>query len=344
MFDLSPIDYRSAINLFFSRRTTMFQRIALGTLLALIALALPFYQSPAAEPEQQNCQVAYRTVKIDGVDIFFREAGPKDAPAILLLHGFPSSSHMFRNLIPRLADKYHVLAPDFPGYGQTAAPPVDKFAYTYDHLADVTERFTEKIGLRSYVLYLQDIGSSIGYRLAVKHPERVTALVIQNGEAYIEGINKEFFKPLEAYWRERTEANEKVLRAWLLTVDGTKWHYVHGARNVESISPDNWTIDQAREDRPGNKEIQLAILYDTKTNLDQYTTWQEYFRKYQPPTLVVWGKNDGIFTVEGAKLYQRDLKNIEFHFLDTGDFALEEDLDRISSLMREFLSRNVTAK
>jgi pimeloyl-ACP methyl ester carboxylesterase len=322
----------------------MYRRAALTALFALTTLAFPLKQSRAAEPESRNCQVQYKTVKIDGVDIFYREAGPNDAPGILLLHGFPSSSHMFRNLIPRLADKYHVLAPDFPGYGQSAAPPVGKFEYTYDRLADVTEHFTEKIGLKSYALYLQDIGSSIGYRLAAKHPERVTALVIQNGEAYVEGINKEFFKPLEAYWRERTEANEKVLRAWLLTVEGTKWHYVHGARNVGSISPDNWTIDQALEDRPGNKEIQLAILYDTKSNLEQYTTWQEYFRKYQPPALVVWGKNDGIFTIEGAKLYQRDLKNIEFHLLDTGHFALEEDLDQISSLMREFLGRNVTAK
>jgi pimeloyl-ACP methyl ester carboxylesterase len=203
------------------------------------------------------------------------------------------------------------------------------------------ERLPQKLGLKSYALYLQDIGSSVGYRLAVKHPERVTALVIQNGEAYLEGINKEFFKPLEAYWKARTEENEKTLRAWLLTVEGTRWHYVHAVRNIEAISPDNWTIDQAFEDRPGNKEIQLAILYDTQTNLALSTTWQAYFRKHQPPTLVAWGKNDGIFTVEGAQLYKRDLKNIEFHLLDTGHFALEEDLDRISSLMRDFLGRTV---
>jgi pimeloyl-ACP methyl ester carboxylesterase len=322
----------------------MFHRVTLSGLFTLATLALPLYRSAAAEPKPENCPVAFQTVKIDGVDMFYREAGPKDAPAILRLHGFPSSSHMFRNLIPRLADKYHVVAPDFPGYGQSSAPPVDKFEYTYANFADVIERFTEKIGLKSYALYLQNIGSSVGYRLAVKHPERVTALVIQNGEAYVEGINKEFVKPLVAYWKERTEENEKTLRAWLLTVEGTKWHYVHGARNVEAISPDNWTIDQALEDRPGNKEIQLAILFDTKTNLDQYATWQEYFRKYQPPTLVVWGKNDGIFTTEGAQLYKRDLKNIEFHLLDTGHFALEEDLDQISSLMRDFLSRTLLTK
>jgi pimeloyl-ACP methyl ester carboxylesterase len=265
----------------------MLRRVNLGGVFALSMLALPLNQSPAAEPDPKGCPVAFRTVKIDGLDIFYREAGPNNAPSILLLHGFPSSSHMFRNLIPRLADRYHVVAPDFPGYGQSSAPPVEKFAYTYDRLAETTEHFTEMIGLKSYVLYLQDIGSSIGFRLAVKHPERVRALVIQNGEAYIEGINKEFFKPLVAYWKERTEQNEKALRGWLLTVEGTKWHYLHGARNAEAISPDNWIIDQAFEDRPGNKEIQLAILYDTQTNLALYTTWQEYFRKYQPPTLVV---------------------------------------------------------
>jgi pimeloyl-ACP methyl ester carboxylesterase len=322
----------------------MFHRVTLGTLFALTTLALSWNQNATAGSEPENPPVAYRTVKIDRVDIFYREAGPKDAPAILLLHGFPSSSHMFRNLVPRLADKYHVVAPDFPGYGHSSAPPVDQFEYTYAHFADVIEHFTEKIGLKAYALYLQDIGSSVGYRLAVKHPERVTALVIQNGEAYLEGINKEFFKPLEAYWRGRTREHEAALRAWLLTVDGTRWHYVHGARNVGAISPDNWIIDQAFEDRPGNKEIQLAILYDIRTNLELYTTWQAYFREHQPPTLVVWGKNDGIFTTEGAQLYKRDLKNIEFHLLDTGHFALEEDLDQIASLMRDFLGRTVTRR
>lgn len=288
-----------------------------------------------------DSKIAYRTVNVDGVDIFYREAGPKDARTVLLLHGFPSSSHMFRGLIPLLMDKYHIVAPDFPGYGQSSAPPVDRFEYTFEKFADVMDHFTAKIGLKSYALYLHDIGSSVGYRLAVKHPERVTALVIQNADAYLEALNKEFIKPLEAYWKERSERNAQPMRAWLLTIDGTKWHYVHGARNIEAISPDNWTIDQALQDRPGNKEIQLAILYDAKTDLDLYKTWQEYFRNHQPPTLVVWGKNDGIFTVEGAELYKRDLKDIEFHLLDTGHLALEEDLDQISALMCDFLDRKV---
>lgn len=289
-------------------------------------------------------EISYRTAKIDGVDIFYREAGPQHAPTILLLHGFPSSSHMFRNLIPLLADEYHVVAPDFPGYGHSAAPSVTSFEYTLDHFARIIEEFTETLGLTSYVLYLQDIGSSVGYRVAVKHPERVTALVIQNGEAYVEGLNKEFIKPLEAYWKERTDKNAKVLLDWLLTAEGTKWHYLHGTRNQEAISPDNWIIDQALQDRPGNQDIQLAILYDAQTNVGLYATWQEYFREYQPPALIVWGKNDGIFTVKGAHLYKGDLKKAELHLLDTGHFALEEDLDTISTLMHEFLGRTVAEK
>lgn len=294
--------------------------------------------------ELQEPDVAYRTVTIEGLDIFYREAAPKGAPVVLLLHGFPSSSHMFRNLIPLLADDYHVIAPDFPGYGHSSAPPVGEFSYTYDRFAEITEQITEKLGLRSYAIYLSNIGASVGYRLAVKHPERVTALIIQNGEAYLEGINQEFFKPLLAYWEDRSREKEAPLREWLLTIEGTKWHYVHGARNVESISPDNWIIDQALEDRPGNKEIQLSILYDTKTNLNSYVTWQEYFRKHQPPALIVWGKNDDIFTVEGARRYQDDLKDAEFHLLDTGHFALEEDLAQIAELMRDFLDRKVARK
>ena len=291
-----------------------------------------------------SSKIVYRTSKIEGLDIFYREAGPKDAPVVLLLHGFPSSSFMFRNLIPLLADKYHLVAPDFPGYGFSSAPCVNEFEYTFDHFTNVIEGFTEELGLKSYAIYLQDIGASVGYRLAVRHPERVTALIIQNGEAYLEGINRDFSKPLEAYWKERTEEKTKPLREWLLTIEGTKWHYTHGVRNQEVLSPDTWTLDQMLQDRPGNKEIQLAILYDAKSNLGRYSMWQEYFRKHQPPTLIVWGKNDGIFTVEGARLYTKDLKNAEFHLFDTGHFALEEDLEEMASLIRDFLGRTSAAK
>ena len=288
--------------------------------------------------------VVYRTAKVDDVEIFYREAGPKGAPVVLLLHGFPSSSHMFRNLIPLLADKYHVVAPDFPGYGYSSTPPVDQFDYTYDRLTDITQKFTEDLGLTSYAIYLSDIGAAVGYRLAVRHPERVTGLIIQNGEAYLDGINKEFFQPLFDYWESRTEDKEKVLLDWLLTIEGTKWHYTHGARDVSKISPDNWTLDQAFEDRPGNKAIQLSILYDTKTQLTSYAEWQAYFRKHQPPALIVWGKNDGIFTVEGAKHYTEDLKDAELHLLDTGHFALEEEVVEIASLMQNFLGRIISGQ
>jgi pimeloyl-ACP methyl ester carboxylesterase len=264
--------------------------------------------------------VAYRTVNIDGLEIFYREAGPKDAPTVLLLHGFPTSSHMFRNLIPALADEFHLVAPDYPGFGHSSAPPVDKFEYTFDKLADVVEKFTEKVGLKSYTLYVQDYGAPVGYRLAVKHPERVTGLVVQNGNAYEEGLDNDFWKPLKVYWKDRTEENAKPVRGFL-GLDGTKWQYTHGVRNVEVISPDNWTIDQALLDRPGNKDIQLALFYDYRTNAPLYPTWQAYFRKHQPPTLIVWGKNDKIFPPEGAHSYKRDLKNVEFHLLDTGHFA-----------------------
>lgn len=287
-----------------------------------------------------SIKVAYRTVKIDGLDIFYREAGPKDAPTVLLLHGFPTSSQMFRNLIPALADKYHVIAPDYPGFGYSSAPAADKFDYTFDKLADVIGKFTEKVGLTKYSLYVQDYGAPVGYRLAVKHPERVTGLIVQNGNAYVEGLDNDFWKPIKIYWKDRSEKNAEPLRAFL-KLDATKWQYLHGARNTESISPDAWTLDQLGLDRPGNAEIQLALFHSYGSNPPLYPSWQAYFRKHQPPTLIVWGKNDQIFPPAGAEPYKKDLKILEFHLLDTGHFALEEEGDRIARLMREFLNKNV---
>ncbi len=283
-------------------------------------------------------QVFHRTMKVDGLDIFYREAGPKDAPAILLLHGFPTSSHMFRNLIPALADRYHVVAPDYPGYGNSSAPPVDKFEYTFDNLAKVIDTFTERVGLDKYALYVQDYGAPVGYRLAVKHPERVSALIVQNGNAYEEGIANDFWAPIKVYWKDRTEANAAPLQK-LVTLEATRWQYTNGARNVEAISPDTWTTDQALLDRPGNASIQLALLYSYGSNPPHYPEWQAYFRKYQPPTLIVWGKNDAIFPAAGAYPYRRDLKDVDFHLLDTGHFALEEDGATIATLIREFLAK-----
>lgn len=288
-------------------------------------------------------KVAYRTIKIDGLDIFYREAGPKDGPTILLLHGFPTSSQMFRNLIHALADEFHLVAPDYPGFGNSSAPPVDQFDYTFDQLADVVEKFTEKIGLKTYTLYVQDYGAPVGYRLAVKHPERVTGLVVQNGNAYEEGLDNDFWKPLKAYWKDRTEANAASLRKFL-TLEATKWQYTHGVRSVEAISPDTWNIDQPLLDRPGNQEVQLALFYSYGSNPPQYARWHDYFRQHQPPTLIVWGKNDQIFPPAGAEPYKRDLKNTEFHLLDTGHFALEEDGDKIADLMRQFMRKYAATK
>ena len=278
----------------------------------------------------------YHTVLIDGLDIFYREAGSRDNPTILLLHGFPTSSHMFRNLIPALADRFHLVAPDYPGYGNSSMPTVNEFDYTFDRLAEIMEKFIAAIDLKKYSLYVMDYGAPIGYRIATKYPERVQALIVQNGNAYEEGL-REFWEPIKAYWQERSPENAEKLK-YLVTLEATKWQYTNGVRNLDAISPDNWTMDQLFLDRPGNEEIQLALFYSYGTNPPLYPQWQEYFRKYQPPTLIVWGKNDYIFPAEGAYPYQRDLKDVEFHLLDTGHFALEEDGEAIANYIRQFLT------
>lgn len=286
-------------------------------------------------------KVAYRTVNIDGLDIFYREAGPKHPYAVLLLHGFPTSSHMFRNLIPALADEFHLIAPDYPGFGNSSMPTVDQFSYTFDNLAEVIGKFTEHVGLEKYSLYVQDYGAPVGYRLATRHPDRIQGIVVQNGNAYVEGIDNEFWKPIKAYWQEKTAERATALQAFF-TREATIWQYTDGVRDKEAISPDNWNIDQPLLDRPGSAEIQLALFHSYGSNPPLYPKWQAYFRDYQPPTLIVWGKNDKIFPAAGAEAYKRDLKVLEFNLLDTGHFALEEDGDRIANLMRSFLRRQVT--
>ena len=305
--------------------------------LALTTLVSYGLTANAAEPKTPTSQVLHRTVKIEGLDIFYREAGPKDAPTILLLHGFPTSSHMYRNLIPALADKYHVVAPDYPGFGNSSAPSVEAFEYTFDNLANVIEKFTEQVGLTKYSIYLMDYGAPVGFRLAAKHPERVETLIVQNGNAYDEGLDNDFWKPIKAYWKDHSQEQGDGLRS-LLTLDATKWQYIHGVRNVETISPDTWGHVQPLLDRPGNQEIQLALFYSYGSNPPLYPQWQEYFRKHQPTTLIVWGKNDAIFPAAGAYPYQRDLKNVDFHLLDTGHFALEEDGVTVALLIRKFLA------
>ena len=282
----------------------------------------------------------HKTIDVDGLDIFYREAGPKEAPTILLLHGFPTSSHMFRNLIPALADSFHLIAPDYPGFGSSSMPLVEEFEYSFDNLARVMEQFVAQLGLENYFLYVMDYGAPVGYRLATQHPEKVLGLIVQNGNAYDEGL-REFWEPLKAYWQDKTPESAKVLADNSLTLEATKWQYTNGVRNPEAIAPDNWLHDQYLLDRPGNKEIQLELFYSYRTNPPLYPQWQEYFRQYQPPTLLVWGKGDYIFPAEGAYPYKRDLNNLEFHILDTGHFALEEDLAFIASHIRDFVLRNV---
>jgi pimeloyl-ACP methyl ester carboxylesterase len=282
---------------------------------------------------------SYKTVTIEGLDIFYREAGSPDDPTILLLHGFPTSSHMFRNLIQVLSDRFHLVAPDYPGFGNSSMPSVEEYDYSFDSIAQVIDSFTEKLGLYKYSLYMMDYGAPVGYRIAVKHPERVESMIVQNGNAYEEGL-REFWDPIKAYWKEKSKENGDVLRNSLLTIEATKWQYTNGVRNPETIAPENWFHDQYLMDRPGNKDIQLQLFYDYGSNPPLYPDWQAYFREYQPPTLIAWGKNDYIFPEEGAHPYKRDLKDIEFHILDTGHFALEEDGDRIAHLITCFMAKH----
>jgi pimeloyl-ACP methyl ester carboxylesterase len=245
---------------------------------------------------------------------------------------------MFRNIIPALAGKFHLVAPDYPGFGYSSMPPVDTFEYTFDHLAEIVDKFVHQIGLEKYSLYVMDYGAPVGYRLAVKHPEKIEALIVQNGNAYDEGLG-EFWEPLRAYWSEPNEKNKNALKKFL-TPEATRWQYTHGVKNENTISPDNWIHDQSLLDRPGNNEIQLQLFYDYKSNPPLYPQWQDYFRKYQPPTLVVWGRNDIIFSKEGAIPYQRDLKDVQIHLLNTGHFALEEEGELIVELIERFLLTN----
>jgi pimeloyl-ACP methyl ester carboxylesterase len=296
----------------------------------------------AIEPTFRGFNILHKTVEVNGLDIFYREAGSKNALPIFLLHGFPTSSHMFRNLIPALSDKFHLIAPDYPGFGNSSMPKVDEFDYTFDNIAEIMDAFIQKIGLKNYSMYVMDYGAPVGYRIAVKHPERVESLIVQNSNAYEEGL-REFWDPIKAYWKEKSKENADILRKNLLTIEATKWQYTNGVRNPETIAPENWFHDQYLMDRPGNKEIQLQLFYDYGSNPPLYPDWQAYFREFQPPTIITWGKNDYIFPPEGAIPYKRDLKNIDFHLLDTGHFALEEDGGLIASLIRNFLDKNVAS-
>jgi len=278
----------------------------------------------------------YRTVEIDAHKIFYREAGDPKNPTLLLLHGFPASSFMFRGLIQQLSDQFHLVAPDYPGFGYSDAPPRGEFAYTFDHLADVIETFADHIALARYALYMQDFGGPVGFRLASRRPDKISFLVVQNANAYEEGLLDSFWAPARALWKDPSAANFQTIRDAAMSSQALAWNYTHGVANVERVSPDSWVIQEALLGRPGAKEIMLDLLYDYRTNLDRYPAWRAYFREHQPPTLIVWGKNDIIFPDAGAYPYRNDLKTVDFNFLDTGHFALEDHGDVIAAHIRRF--------
>jgi pimeloyl-ACP methyl ester carboxylesterase len=282
----------------------------------------------------------YHHAIVDGSKVFYREAGSNTSPNILLLHGFPTSSHMFRNLIPALADRYHVVAPDLPGFGFSDAPDRKQFRYTFENLAKVIDRFTQTIGLKRYAIYVFDYGAPVGLRLALAHPERITAIISQNGNAYEEGLSQGW-NPIQKYWKEPTAENRTALRHFLKP-EATKWQYTHGVQDETIVAPEAYTLDSALLGRPGNDEIQLDLFLDYASNVALYPKFQEYLRTKRPPLLAVWGKNDPFFLPPGAEAFKRDNPNGEIHFYDTGHFALETHAPEIASIMCDFLARKLT--
>jgi len=275
-------------------------------------------------------------VEAEGVKVFYRAAGDPSAPVVLLLHGFPTSSFMFRELIPRLADQFRVIAPDLPGFGFTEVPEERKYTYSFDALARTIEAFTDALGLNRYAIYVFDYGAPTGFRLAMARPERVTAIVSQNGNAYEAGLG-DAWAPIRKYWAEPTAENREVIRQNVLTLEGTRWQYTHGVANPESVAPESYTLDVALLERKGNKDIQLDLFLDYASNVKLYPKFQEYFRKSQPPLLAIWGKNDPFFIPAGAEAYKKDLPHAKVEFLDTGHFATETHVVEIAAAMREFL-------
>jgi pimeloyl-ACP methyl ester carboxylesterase len=278
----------------------------------------------------------YCTIDVEGVDVFYREAGSPEAPDLLLLHGFPTSSHMFRDLVPLLADRFHIVAPDLPGFGRSATPERDEFRYTFDNLARVVDRFTELVGLDRFALYVFDYGAPTGFRIAMRHPERIAAIISQNGNAYEEGLS-DAWRPIRAYWREPSSANREALRAFL-TPEATLWQYTHGVPDATTVSPDGYSLDDFYLRRPGADEIQLDLFRDYTSNVALYPAIQDYFRNHRPPLLAVWGENDPFFLPTGAKAFKRDIPEADVRFFDTGHFALETHAEPIAAAIREFLA------
>jgi pimeloyl-ACP methyl ester carboxylesterase len=281
--------------------------------------------------------MTYNYAEVDGIRIFYREAGLKSAPTLLLLHGYPSSSRMFDAFMPRLADRYHVVAPDYPGFGHSDAPNAATFEYTFDHLAAIIGRLAERLGLNSYVLFMQDYGGPVGFRLALAHPDRVKAIIVQNAVAHEEGLGP-LWDERRAYWRDRQALEDKVISNFM-SLEGAKVRHIGSSPHPEEYNPDTWTDEFAALSRPGQRRIQADLFYDYRTNVESYPRWQAWLRQYRPPTLVVWGKYDPSFMVAGATAYARDLPNAQVHILDAGHFALDEALDEIVALVRSFLGK-----
>ena len=281
-------------------------------------------------------RIKYLTIDVDGVQVFYREAGARDAPALLLLHGFPSAGHMFRDLIPLLSDRFRLIAPDLPGFGQSAMPPRTKFTYSFDHIATVIDQFTKSVGLSRFAIYVFDYGAPTGFRLALKHPDRVTAIISQNGNAYVEGLS-DGWNPIRAYWQDASPANRAALRAFLKP-ETTVWQYTHGVADATRVSPDGYSLDNYYLTRPGVDEVQLDLFGDYKSNVALYPIFQKYFRTHKPPFLAVWGKNDPFFLPAGAEAFRRDMPDAVVRFFDTGHFALETHAAEIAAAIRDFLS------
>ncbi len=288
--------------------------------------------------QADSTAVRYGTEAVDNIEVFYREAGDPQKQAVVLLHGFPSSSHMYRDVLSSLGDEYYLIAPDYPGFGDSSFPSTDEYDYTFDNLADTIDQFLSQRDVNDYVLMIHDYGAPVGFRIAVKNPEKVKGFVVMNGNAYAEGLSPEAWAPIQKYWENKDNPKlEQTIIDNVFSDGGFQWQYTHGTRNPAGILPDNWNLDIQKFSRPGQHRMQLDLFFDYQSNVEQYPAWQEFLREYQPPMLLVWGKNDAFFPVNGAEAYKRDVKEIDFNILDTGHFALEEEGEFIVSKMRQFL-------
>ncbi|MEM8736486.1 MAG: alpha/beta hydrolase [Planctomycetota bacterium] len=320
-------------------KTTTIQNAVLAIVALLSISTIPASERLLADEHAHDAStVRHKFEEVDGLQIFYREAGDPNKPTIVLLHGFPSSSHMFRNLIRDLADDYFLVAPDYPGFGESSFPSPDEYEYTFDNIAKTMGKFLDQRKLKKFSVYIQDYGAPVGFRIATAQPDRVQALLVQNGNAYEAGIAEAGWAPIMKYWNKKSAANEKTIIENVFTLEAIKWQYTHGTRNPDGIAPENWNLDFMKISRPGQHQVQLALFYDYQNNIKLYPSWQSYLREAQPPTLIVWGKNDAFFPVPGAEGYRRDLKDVDYNILDTGHFALEEEGTFIANKIVEFLS------